>query len=579
MTEKIDVNADILVENFTKVSVQRPLRMYEHVRDVMNSWDNDTQNDLEVINAAYQGHDLGALLSSKVPNDKPEGMGCFIYYSSKPGKWNKKYIALRSDGQLVMSKNELGKDLENLCHMSDFDIYKPTERKQKKIKPPKSICYAVKSQQKSNIFSDESRYVHFFCTSDERTSVKFYNTLQTWRSWHLKHVMGEGQKKPKAQESKPTSAILAKTKAMGGPGQAPTSSHARNTSESSFYQLGTFKPLFDLEEFDKSLDLTVQSSSQPEVPLGRKDTTRAMHARKMSTRQKGPPPTAYVRSGLVDEIPDMPIVDPNDSSAQPPARSDEQTFASGGLLGKQYSERQRAVQEREAKSNNGPFTEGPSLIGNVDAMLAAQTEGGLARRSSVRSNHHRRTSSDLQRSASTRAKPRPLVDLTPQYKEPPQHRNKGKGFIPEGGGALIENATSIEDAIIVPPSVDWRAGAQRPLPARAHGAYGNGGYERTRSLKGRGDGLAAYTVNNHSAGINDDNAAFTGGLLARAGVGQGAQPVGHGVMDGSRAKGPLLDLNEGSKFAQGSLLAGVERKMTVKRPVIDREKRGSVDLG
>ena len=164
MTEKIDINADILVENFTKVSVQRPLRMYEHVRDVMNSWDNDTQNDLEIVNAAYQGHDLAALLSSKVPNDKPEGMGCFIYYSSKPGKWNKKYIALRSDGQLVMSKNELGKDLENLCHMSDFDIYRPTERKQKKIKPPKSICYAVKSQQKSNIFSDESRYVHFFCT-------------------------------------------------------------------------------------------------------------------------------------------------------------------------------------------------------------------------------------------------------------------------------------------------------------------------------------------------------------------------------------------------------------------------------
>ena len=387
--------------------------------------------------------------------------------------------------------------------------------------------------------------------------------------------MGEGQKKPKAQEPKPANTLLAKTKGLD---QGHSPSHARSASDSSFYQLGSFKPLFDLEEFDKSLDHTVQSSSQPEVPLG-KMGSRAMHARKMSTRQKGPPPVAFVRSGLVDEIPDMPIVDPNDSNTQMPARPDEDTFASGGLLGKQYSERQRALQEREAKSNNSPFTDGPSLIGNVDAMLAAQTEGGLARRSSVRSNHHRRTSSDLQRSASARVKPRPLVDLTPQYKEPPQHRNKGKGFNPQTGGALIENATSIEEAIVVPPSVDWRAGAQRPTTARAHGSYGHGGHERTRSLKGRGEGLAAYTVNNHTAGVNDDRAAFTGGLLARAGVGQGAQPVGHGVMDGSRAKGPLLDLNEGSKFAQGSLLAGVERKMTVKRPVIDREKRGSVDLG
>lgn len=598
MTEKIDPTADILVENFAKVSVARPLRMYEHVRDVLNSWDNDTQNDLEVVNAAFQGHDMGALLAAKVPDGKPEGMSCFIYYSSKPGKWGKKYVTLRADGQLVMAKNDSAKEQESICHMSDFDIYRPTERKQKKIRPPKSTCYAVKSQQKSNIFSDESRYVHFFCTSDERTAAKFYNMLQGWRSWHLKHVMGEGLKKPTAQEAKPGNAFLAKTKALGGMEQGPASaSHTRNASDSSFYQLGSFKPLFDLEEFGKNLDQSVQSSSAQDTSLGRSNT-RAMHARKMSTRQKAPPPMAYARTGgLVDEIPDMPIPDPTEALTQNPSRTDEETFSAGGLLGRQYTQRQRAAQEREAKST-GPFTDGPSLINNVDALLAAQLqpqpESSLARRSSVRSHH--RSSSDIQRSASTRLKPRPLVDLTPTYKEPPQHRNKGKGFHPETGGALIENATSIEDAIVVPPSVDWRAGAQRPTTARAHGSYGAGGHERTRSLRGgRGEGLAAYTVNNHSGGVSDDRAAFTGGLLARAGMGQGAQVAGHGVGvgggggvgEGGRTRGngngngngngkPLVDLSEGSKFREGSLLRGVERKMTVRRGA---EKRGSVDLG
>lgn len=583
MTEKIDTHADILVENFAKVSVQRPLRMYEHVRDVMNSWDNDTQNDLEIVNAAFAGHDREALVSSHVPDEKPEGMGCFIYYSSKPGKWNKKYVTLRIDGQLVMAKNDTtkDKDQENICHMSDFDIYRPTERKQKKIKPPKSFCYAVKSQQKSNIFSDESRYVHFFCTSDTGTSVKFYSMLHTWRSWHLKHVMGEGQKKSKSQETKATNAFLAKTQALGNLDQGPAAAHRRNASENSFYQLGSFKPLFDLEEFGKGLDQTARQTTPPEASLGRMNS-RAMHTRKMSTRQKAPPPMAYTRSGLVDEIPDMPVVERSNSLTQTSARPDDaETFAAGGLLGRKYSQRQRAVQEREARAN-GPFTDGPSLVGNIDALVAAQTaggnDGGLGRRSSVRSNH-RRTSSDIQRSASTRVKPRPLVDLTPQYKEPPQHRNKGKGFIPEGGaGPLIENATSIEEAIQVPPSTDWRAGA-RPTTARAHGTYGVGGHERTRSLKGRGEGLAAYTVNNHSAGINDESQAFTGGLLARAGISQGAQPVGHGVMDGSRARGPMLDMSEASQFASGSLLAGVQRKQTVKGPVIDRERRQSVDMG
>ncbi|KAJ4293344.1 hypothetical protein N0V90_008626 [Kalmusia sp. IMI 367209] len=580
MTETINLEADILVENFAKVSVMRPLRMYEHVRDVMNSWDNDTQNDLEIANAAYANHDRKALLTSEVPNTKPEGMGCFIHYSSRPGKWSKRFVTLRSDGQLVMAKSETAKDQENICHMSDFDIYKPTERKEKKIKAPKKIVYAVKSQQKSNIFSDESRYVHFFSTSDQSTATRFYNMLHTWRSWHLKYVMGEGQKKSKPQETKPVNAFLAKTKALGTLENAGTASHTRNTSENSFYQLGSFKPLFDLEEFDKSLDHTVQSPAAPDVPLGRMNT-RAMHARKMSTRVKGPPPMAYGRNGLVDEIPDLPIETPN-SLAQESARSEEETFAATGLLGRKYSQRQRAVQERENKLN-GPFTEGPSLVGNIDAMALAQAQaaagndGGLGRRLSTRSNH-RRTSSDIQRSGSTRVKPRPLVDLTPQYREPPQHRNKGKGFVPEGGaGPLIDNATSVEEAIKIPSSTDWRA---RPTTARNHGTYGTGNHERTRSLKGRGEGLAAYTINNHNAIPDDDKNAFTGGgLLARAGFSQGDHHVGRGVMDGSKARGPMLDMNEGSKFASGSLLAGVERKQGINGPVIDRDRRQSVDLG
>lgn len=40
---------------------------------------------------------------------------------------------------------------------------------------------------------------------------------------------------------------------------------------------------------------------------------------------------------------------------------------------------------------------------------------------------------------------RPLVDLTPQYQPPPQHRHKGHGFYPEqlGSGKLVDYATSL----------------------------------------------------------------------------------------------------------------------------------------
>ena len=107
----------------------------------------------------------------------------------------------------------------------------------------------------------------------------------------------------------------------------------------------------------------------------------------------------------------------------------------------------------------------------------------------------------------------------------------------------------------------------------------NNGNEATKALKGRGEALAAYAVNNHENVPEDSNSAFTGGgLRARAKFRQGHTPVGHGVMDGSKARGPMLDMREDSKFASGSLLASVNRVQGGNSgPVIDRDKRRSMD--
>lgn len=571
LTEPINPRYAVILESFQKVGLTRPLRNYEHVRDVMNSWDDDKQNDLIIVDSQSSHIDQDELLALRVPDEKPEGMGCYINYSSKPGKWSKRYVTLRADGQLLLGRKETDKAFENICHLSDFDIYSPTERKIAKVKPPKKFCYAVKSQQKSNIYMDETRFVHFFCTNDRSTSSLFYKSLQGWRSWYLKHVMGEGQKKSKAPDAKPAGGYLAGIVDQG----AHTTSHTRGASVGSHYQLGSFMPLLDLDQFSKELkeDTYNPGSFLDDAPLAKLDS-KTMHRRNMSSRTKGPPPLSYTLGTVTTDTLSQSSNRQTSLSQSNGSESDGETFAAGGLLGRKYSQRQRALQEKEQKPS-GPFTEGPSLLNNLNY---SQVDTGLQRRSSVRSNH-RRTSSDIQRSTSTRGKPKPLVDLTPQYKEPPQHARKGKGFKPEAkAGPLIENATSIEEAIKIPDSQDWRA---RPQTARpTHGTYGIGGHERTRSLKGRGEGLAAYTVNNHTGAPDDDSNAFTGGgLLARTGFSQGHTPVGHGVMDGSKARGPMLDVRDTLQFASGSLLAGVERKHGPTGPLIDRDKRQSVDLG
>jgi hypothetical protein len=218
------------------------------------------------------------------------------------------------------------------------------------------------------------------------------------------------------------------------------------------------------------------------------------------------------------------------------------------------------VQDREQKQN-GAFTEGPSLISNMDQMIPSS---GLNRSSSTRSNggHHRRTSSDIRRTASKRVPgmPQPLVDLTPTYRPPPQFAKQGKGYNPgANAGPLVESATSMDEAIQVPSSTDWRA---KPRPV-----YAPQPNERTKSLKGRGQPLAAHTFNNHSGAPQDDREAFTGGLLSQAGYAQGNAKVGRGVMDGSKARGPMLDFSDEREFQSGSLLANIGG---ASGPVIDR---------
>ncbi len=189
---------------------------------------------------------------------------------------------------------------------------------------------------------------------------------------------------------------------------------------------------------------------------------------------------------------------------------------------------------KQAQSTD--FNSNTGYISPVEATAAP------ARRQSVRVQHTRSNSNTgaLERTGS-RAKqmPKPLVDLTPQYREPPQHVKKGKAFIPEktGAGGLIDSATSPEDPLGLPMSTDWRRDR-------------NDNEQVTRSSSTTKAGARYYAPNGSAP-----SEAFTGdGLLARSGTQRNRS-----VDERARANGPLVDMSVPSKFAQGSLLADRDR--------------------
>ncbi|KAL8922425.1 MAG: hypothetical protein Q9208_005147 [Pyrenodesmia sp. 3 TL-2023] len=400
----IDEGSSVMLESFKQLGLERPLRRYEHIRDVLNSWDSDAQNTLIVEPSTTGGYD-DELNMKNVPRKQPEDSSFHLYHSQRPGHWEKRDVTLRSDGQMLIAKSS-DAQTSNICHLSDFDIYIPTAKQiAKKIRPPKRICLAVKSQQKSNMFISTVNFVHFFSSNDRKTAKAFYTAVQEWRSWYLVNMMGKGGERPSQSLGAPKQpmAQLDRGQSFANSRQRTQTPHKTHTS-----QQDSLKNSFEAGVLPSKQQ--VQDSSPP-IPR----TTR-LESRPKDHGEKQAPPVA----------------DSQYSSNAIPAGD---SLPNSGLLNRAYTERQRVQQAR----------------GSRPAVTSGQQPTSLS--SPVKSS-----TTELKRSSSQLKKPRPLIDLTPQYQEPPQHLRKGKGVTPGQipAGGLVDIATSPDIAIPIPPTASWR---------------------------------------------------------------------------------------------------------------------------
>ncbi|KAK2749503.1 hypothetical protein FQN55_003200 [Onygenales sp. PD_40] len=567
LAENIEPQTAILLESFKQLGLERPLRKYEHVRDVMNSWDSDSQNHL-IVSGIPDSREREGLDVKSAPRKQPSESSFHMYHSQRSGKSDKRWITLRSDGQVVVAKKQ-GAESTNICHLSDFDIYSPTSREAaKKVRAPKKICFAVKSQQKLNMFLTTENFVHYFATNDQETGLAWYRAVQQWRSWYLVNVLGEGEKEEKKQSASNSKA----------PKTANQKSERRNSSSSIPYQIGSFQPLLDMDPSSWNIE------SSPQKPSRYKDSKAPSRAR--SVRPQQPPVT---RSAI----------DPDRMSVKPPSRkatvkesstaSDPEPFSSSGLLGRTYTQRKKALEDRD-KDLSQPFT-GHGLLNN----LASEHPYPHSDRSSRRSSRDYSTpplpipnsprdstngTTAFSRSKSTIQKPKPLIDLTPTYQEAPQHARKGRGVAVGSGVPLVEVATGPEllpGAIIVPSSTTWRKPTSAAYSSTPHSPETtpqaswspNGGRPTTARSILRQRAISFNSPHEQPppplplATADADSPFAPMGLLARsakASTAQGWHDTGRGVATGDRnvIGRPMLDLSQGSQFAEGSLLRGVE---------------------
>ncbi|RMZ88887.1 hypothetical protein DV736_g3882, partial [Chaetothyriales sp. CBS 134916] len=389
MTENIDARTAILLESFSQLRLERPLRRYERIRDVMNGWDNDTQNRLVIMSASECA--AADLEVADAPASKPDGVTVRMYHSSRPGHWTKKWVRLREDGQMCVSSKESFADSNstNICHLSDFDLYTPTSKQRRSLRSPKKICFAVKSQEKSSAFLNGQNFVHFFASNAQDVANEWYTAVWGWRSWYLADVLGEGTDNKKLLKGESHS--LRRSLDAGSPNCRPFSASSNSPAH---YKLGSFKPLVDFNEFRLGMD--DRATSNVDRPISRRGSFEVRRLPSLNGKNNGPtsprrpttsgakaplPPSSFPRRFVLEAANVDHIVEP--------ASTDDEAFTGKGLLARHASTKSqhgkttgRGVKGKEGQplldlTKESEFADG-SLLHKLEAQKLANSNDGAS---------------------------------------------------------------------------------------------------------------------------------------------------------------------------------------------------------
>lgn len=275
--------------------IERRLRRYERIDEVLSSWPENSQNSLVIRHACGPYSDKDLDISFVPLNKSPPWFTLQVHHCARPGKWNKRWVTLLRDGQMLSSKkasfSPAEKDCQLLCDLSCYDIYTPMDEPAilldegrasksaraspvKSLKPPKRWIFAIRSQERPTTYAEDSNYVHFFCTDDPSIANKFQTLVHIWRSWYIVKTRRDAQPKfVQSPEMSPAMSPVTQVTASPVMKDEPLESISPPSTTPRYMlrvSVGDSKPLINLQqefdEFGKNWVPDLASALQPRTP-------------------------------------------------------------------------------------------------------------------------------------------------------------------------------------------------------------------------------------------------------------------------------------------------------------------------
>ncbi|KAI0036539.1 hypothetical protein K488DRAFT_8518, partial [Vararia minispora EC-137] len=156
LAEWAGIGGWMLFEICQDLNMERPVRGFELVPDVLKSWDKERMNNALL---ARKTPFVNVLHPSAIPSSSPRRAG-YVEYEVKRGSWKKRWLELREQG-LFLAKKETGKDEVFLCSVSNFDAYSVARPGKSKL-----FVFAVKSTDNITFFENKNDYMHVFAVGE-----------------------------------------------------------------------------------------------------------------------------------------------------------------------------------------------------------------------------------------------------------------------------------------------------------------------------------------------------------------------------------------------------------------------------
>ncbi|KAF9958958.1 hypothetical protein BGZ72_010559 [Mortierella alpina] len=178
--------------------IERPLRDFEVILDVIKTWEADKDN--KMICKSFPARDeLSAQEVVRLVG--PEGQASFVrphgwvHLEIKKSKWVKRYLHI-TDTAVYHSKDQKFNGESMLCLLRNFDVYAVQVPRKK---APTKFGFALKSSDKIHLFeTPEDDYIHYICTDSGENLREWLAGLRAAKGMFMYHanpeVVREGQK-------------------------------------------------------------------------------------------------------------------------------------------------------------------------------------------------------------------------------------------------------------------------------------------------------------------------------------------------------------------------------------------------